>query len=259
MTIKPQTECDQNTSKLQHGGLGCAVVRRCFHLLTVCALGVLGNSSLVQAINFSDNFESATLDPFWTISAVAGSVTFPSTVRAHSGSQSVQLNSLQGAGEKGISLRHALAQPTYGQVSVWMYDSGADLSSANYMGLHCNVGYLQTSDYDLGPSNGGTYNGAAANGSGFITAVDRTQAWHQFAINSTESALTMSIDGTTVYSGAGGTPFTGINLVMYGPTWRPAWSAEFDDFQFVPVPEPSTWALGSLGLIGLWFVRRRKA
>ena len=46
------------------------------------------------------------------------------------------------------------------------------------------------------------------------------------------------VDGTTVYTRAGGTPFNQVSLSMSGPTWRPAWTSYFDDFQFTPFGEP---------------------
>ena len=74
--------------------------------LVVCAAGVVD-----AAVHFADDFEGSTLDPFWTPHAQSGSITFPSTAQAHSGSQSIQFNSIQGAERKNIGIEHDLAKP----------------------------------------------------------------------------------------------------------------------------------------------------
>ena len=218
-------------------------------------------SSIAQSTVFTDDFESASLNPFWSISASGGSVIFPSTAQAHTGSQSVQINSLAGV-TKHVFLEHDLA-PSYGHVSVWLYDNGADLSSANYMGLFLGSMLVPTFDYDLGANNGGHYNYQIGGGPSIASPIDRTVGWHQFAFDSTESALKLSIDGTVVYAGAGGRPITALQIGEYGPAFRPAWSSYFDDFQAnlitVPtVPEPSALALAGFGALAMSIMAWRK-
>lgn len=233
-----------------------------------------GFSSLIvglasaQPINYTDDFESATLNPFWSTHASSGFVTFPSTVRAHSGSQSVELNSTQGTGEKNIGVFHDFSIPVFGQVSLWAYDTGADVQSANYLTFRLtgpNNVYLDwhVFDFDLGPANGGNYLYSISDSGGMIqgfnSGVDRTQAWHQFAISSNPGSLILSLDGIPIYSGSDGKSFTHVEFEMFGPSFRPAWAYQIDDVQIAVVPEPSTLALGGLGLVGVWFICRRKA
>ncbi len=196
---------------------------------------------------FTDNFEGPALDPFWSPSAVSGSITFPSTAQAHSGNQSVQFNSTYNTGQKNITLAHDFASPIFGEASVWIYDTGADVASSNYIQLTIedttNGGgkgaYLNAWDYDAGPSNGGDYVfGVSGRIDYQFTGIDRTQAWHQFRIDSEPDSLSLAVDGITVYTGAGGVPFNQVKLQMYGPTWRPAWVSYFDDFEFAPFGQP---------------------
>lgn len=190
---------------------------------------------------FVDGFEGPTLDPFWSTRENSGSITFPSTARVHSGRQSVQLNSTQNTGQKNIDLFHAFPEPIYGRVSVWVYDTGADVLSSNYIGLSVGNRRLEvgaslfTQDYDLGPTNGGNYYYTHFGvDSGILSSIDRTQAWHHFEIDASPQSLTLLIDGTAVYRDAGGHQFDTLGLFMSGPTWRPAWVTYFDDFEFVP-------------------------
>ena len=254
---KPERNNMKTTTPLNTPTRTLARARRA--LIAAGCLSLLVGLASAQPINYADNFESGSLNPFWTSSASGGSVVFPSTAQAHGGSQSVQFDSLAGV-DKNIGLHHVLSQPSYGQVSVWVFDTGADQASGNYLILSASPFSITAFDYDLGPDNGGHYYYQIQPDNPVNTPVDRTQGWHQFSINATADSLSMAIDGTTVLTGSGGTPFTEVSFAMFGPAFRPAMTSYFDDFQanLVPVPEPSTLVLGSLGLVGLWFVRRRK-
>ncbi len=204
---------------------------------TRLALEVLEGRAMLAA--FTDDFESGTLDPFWSTNQTAGSISFPSTTQAHSGSQSARFNSTQFAGDKRIELYHVFPTPVFGRVSVWMFDTGADVSSSNYLGMYVlnqsteGAGF-QANDYDLGPSNGGSYLANSFGASQINTGVDRTQSWHLLTIDTTPQTQTMSIDGLQVVTAPNSTPLTEVHLFMSGPTWRPAWTVYFDDFEFSP-------------------------
>lgn len=220
-------------------------------LFACCLVAALTASASAQVTSFFDDFEGSTLDPFWTPSVTSGSITFPSTVRAHGGRQSVQFHSSNTASDKHVLLRHTFAQPTYGCISVWMYDTGANLASSNYISLSVGNGfYVTTFDYDRGASDGGNYYYATpARAASINSGVDRTPAWHHFSITSLATSLTIAIDGVTVHSGPGGTPMSFAQLYMGGPYWRPAWETSFDDFSFV-APLPGTYSLFGSGCPG---------
>src|SRR5262249_22868521 len=123
----------------------------------------------------------------------------------------------------------------------WFYDTGADVTSANYILMTAylagqSVAAVGTYDYDLGSGqNGSTYHywiGSTDN----ATSVDRTQGWHQATAACLPRSLTISIDGNEIDSGPGGQQLDKVDLTLSGPSWRPARSAQFDDFSFVAAP-----------------------
>ena len=105
--------------------------------LTKKMIGVLfATSCAVQLANadvFTDGFEGTTLDPYWSTQEDSGSITLSSTGQVHSGSQAAQFNSTYNTGSKNIWLIQDYGQSMYGYVSVWLYDTGADVASSNYL------------------------------------------------------------------------------------------------------------------------------
>jgi len=207
----------------------------------------LHSPKAVAAVSFSDDFEAASLDPFWTVEETAGSVVFPGTSQAHGGSQSVTFD-VSAGDQNYLFLRHTLPQLSYGAVSVWVFDPNAD--QGNYFGLYLTSSSvhldLQTFNWD-----GSQYHYALTSSS-FDTFVTRTVGWHRFEIESSAASLNMWIDGVPVYSGLGGEQFDTIRLGLYG---RDAAAVPFfDDFEFTEqaaIPEPAFYglALGSLAIV----------
>lgn len=71
--------------------------------------------------SFHDDFESQTLDPFWTVRQQFGTASL-SSEQSHQGAQSVRLSSMSG-GQKAVQMTHQFADVMKGTVSVWFYDS----------------------------------------------------------------------------------------------------------------------------------------
>lgn len=103
--------------------------------LTLAACPLL--PALGGVAGFTDSFEGASLDPFWTPHTESGSIGFSSS-QAHSGSQSVQFNSSNTGIQKNIWLSHTFPSPQEGEFSIWFYDTGAGIDSSNYLWLQVN-------------------------------------------------------------------------------------------------------------------------
>lgn len=237
------------------------MIRTKMALFTILALLVL-DVGFSGAATFTDDFEGSTLDPFWSTEENSGSITFPSTTQVYSGSQSIQFNSISDGGQKGMYISHTFAESVFGQVSVWMYDTRADMSSGNYISLHISnsegvVADLSVKDYDGGPGAGGEYYYSFDSVYGF-SEVDRTVGWHQFTITSLPDEITLKVDDTVVYSAASGMSFDTVRLSLSGPSWRPAMSTYFDNFEVTIVPEPISSTLFIVGGATLGFRQWRK-
>jgi hypothetical protein len=199
-------------------------------LPVIVGMATVLTAGAADPLTFSDSFDTPQLNPFWRRMENSGWITVGDTTRAHSGGGSIRLNSTSGGGQKGIGVRHDFEQPQFGEMSVWVYDTGADVSSANYLTVQADNLFITAQDYDFGPNDGGRYYCQVYFTNIFPTAVDRTQGWHEFKIRSTPEAYQMSIDGQVVHSGSPGIPIRMVSFSMYGPTWRPAWVSYFDDF-----------------------------
>jgi hypothetical protein len=213
------------------------------------ALAVYGLSMTFVAAQstITDSFEGTTLDPSWFTVLNHGSI-FPSTSQAHSGTQSVQLNTSAFPGDS-VEMHQNLNTPGYGQVSVWLYDSGAGLSQAANVNFF--VGNNTTAWSLLGSPAFATYQYVLGSSGFHDTGIGRTQGWHQFSAESIPGLLALAVDGTLVYSSSDGQPFSYSGFRMWGAPWQSNW----DDFTLTAVPEPSTTILFALGAAAGVFVR----
>lgn len=213
-------------------------------VLGILPLSLMSLNSMAADASFTDNFEGATLNLFWTPAAQNGSITFPATDRVHAGAKAVRFNAT-GSDQKELSLSHQFAKPQYGIVSAWVYDSG------EY--IYFNMGVINTTvspnqagigvqDWD-----GSCYYYGVFNGTGGKSAVARSRAWRKFSIQSTVSALILDVDGQEVYRGPGGQPFDKVVLRTSGPGSGTIW---FDDFAFEAAPEPVALGVTSLSSAG---------
>ena len=200
--------------------------------LAITAAFCVGLSATSVLANFSDSFEGPLNTNFWSTELQSGYVVCPSSTRAHSGSNSLELATTDTGSDKNVRIYHTFAAPTYGTVSFWVYDTAAGFDSANSITFYVTratseVATIWTPDYGTS-----TYYWGAL-GAGGPTAIARSQAWHQFTISCLSGSTTLEIDGTVVYSGAGGQQFDRVDMDLSGISSRPAWSMQFDDFSYV--------------------------
>jgi hypothetical protein len=182
----------------------------------------------VAQARFTDNFEAPIINQFWTIvdHAGSGSVNLDTTF-AHSGTQSVQVNTDSFGGQEALS--HSFPSPLYGSVSVWVYYSnttstgykqldifaGTAFSSSDYL-IYIDWGDLQTYVRD---SNGATT---------LLVPVQST-GWHQWTFASVSGGVTIKIDDENVFTRPVPFAFKTVNLQQCCL----AGSAFFDDFRIL--------------------------
>jgi len=191
---------------------------------------------------FSDNFEAATIDPFWTVTQDYGTVTLSSD-QAHSGFQSVKMSSI-GGGQRGMTLSHTFQAVGKGIASVWLYDTTPRTNT-----LYAALDVINT-DVPWGTPGFGTwvivqdwdpdYYHAHDGITDYTTIILRTLGWHEFKIVYNPGNVEMFIDGTLVNSYVGDYGFNLVQLQVFGPEWRPNATFYFDDFfvQWVPIAPP---------------------
>jgi hypothetical protein len=207
----------------------------------------LATASVVPVDQFSDSFEGISIYSYWSKTQQSGTVS-TSKDHAYSGSQSLKFASTPG-NQVDLVAMHKFPKPTKGTVSVSFYDAAAGqqtlyqqlvLSDSRYAQNSSAVG---TQDFDaqcyMAYAATGAQGPNATCGSYpqlETSAVKRTPGWHVFQIHYDVNTVTISIDGTVVFVGAGNFYFDTVQMVASGPGWRPAGLCYFDNYSFTPLP-----------------------
>ena len=238
---------------MTHPHVGKGNLRQLVAVLVLCSPAIAQSS-------FSDNFEAASVNPFWTVTQTGGSFSLcGGQNHTQSGTQSACFTTDTTTTAKFIALQHHFSLPTQGNFSVSFYDSGeqySDQTYYNYLSLTntttgttalvgnadydpvCYTAYLNTSSGTSGPSaECGPYPQVST------TNVHRTVGWHQLAINVSPSSLAILIDGIQVFSGVGVHSFNEITLATQGPESTSS-TTYFDDFTYLNATDAlatSTW------------------
>jgi hypothetical protein len=196
--------------------------------------------------SYSDNFEAATFNPFWTITSQDNGTITLCTGENHTpgGVQSACFSTPGSGGQKSLVLEHQFTPSAQGDFVVWYYDSLQTYYNFLYLGSNNSSGlpsaFVGTQDFDptcyeaaLDTSSGRTGpNGSCGPFPGAATTnVVRTVGWHELEINVAASTFTISIDGNQVLNVLGSFSFDYVALEFFGPEASAA-TAYFDDFSY---------------------------
>ncbi|MFH1957290.1 MAG: LamG-like jellyroll fold domain-containing protein [bacterium] len=185
--------------------------------------------------SFTDDFESATLNPFWEVTQEYGSISL-TTEQSHSGSQSAKFSSISG-GQRYIFLTHAYSSATAvkGKSVVWIYDT-APGSETQYVQLAFGNKTIEGqpgSRFSIGIEDWVTSYYCLLDtitDSIVTTNISRTTGWHKFEIDIASASMSYYIDGSEIATYAGEYGFNSVQLAMFAPNWRPDATYYFDDF-----------------------------
>ncbi len=185
-------------------------------------------------ISFSEDFEAATINSFWTVREEFGTVQL-STEQAYSGSQSAKYSSISG-GNKNISLIHDFPDLLKGTASVWLYDTEAG-SNTLYASMFARDGAVGGDKFrvlvlDHDPS----WYYVQKLGENPIKTRQRTVGWHQFEIVFGSVDVQVFIDGNQVASFPGDYSFDRVGFGVFGPSGNPNATFYWDDFNVEVCP-----------------------
>jgi hypothetical protein len=180
--------------------------------------------NVLPAPVFFDGFESSSLNGYWQTFILNGTIQAGDPSHYHSGLTSLKFNPTSPGGQKNLNLFHDFASPTYGQATVWFYDTP---SANNYLSFILRgAGRLVIQDWDhtsffYVPDSG-------SSGPALIKR-STSEGWRKLTISSQPDQLVMKIDDLVQYKGPGGTPFDRVEFEIHGPNpMSPMW---FDDFE----------------------------
>jgi hypothetical protein len=182
---------------------------------------------VTASVPFTDGFEGASLNPFWTLEAGApGNVTL-TTETAHSGSQSLKLEAVS-TYPWLAGVVHDYGSDQFGSVSVWVQTGSLCCGSA--AGLQINgssrwIAVLQrTTDGSLVPR---FWPIDAPQEITPMPTISLTPGWHQLRIDSGAGGVNMLVDGISVYSTSVVAKFRTVSMDVWG---GPGGSEYYDDF-----------------------------
>src|SRR5437660_3380329 len=200
--------------------------------------------------NYIDSFEGPAINNFWALNQTLGTISLTSE-QDHGGAKSVKFSSI-GGGQREIHLTHTFPTATKGEFSVFFYDAAPGQETLYqqirlFNSVTQDSAVIGTQDFDafcysayLFNYNTNVGQGPNANCGSFpqtsTTNIARTTGWHQFVIDICATSISLSIDGSQVFTANGDYQYDSVDLGMSGPAFRPPnVIAYWDDFSISPI------------------------
>src|SRR5579871_5127416 len=178
---------------------------------------VLARGFALNAQTFTDGFEAATIDPFWTLTG-PGSATLTASV-AHSGSQALQLTASSTYPWQASAL-HDYGSDVPGTASVWMQGSQLCCGSASTMQLTNSAGdgyVLITQDGNNSvPSSFAVRVGRPGLPENQLVFTSDPAAWHLIEYDVSAGGVTFKFDGATIFTDPSFKAFRYLQLQVWG-------------------------------------------
>jgi len=186
---------------------------RCLSSIAVLLLA----ATVCSAQAFTDGFEGASINSFWTVEGSGG----PSNLVARSESQSLKLNH----GERAF---HDFGSPQTGSISVWIL--GSQVCCGEGAGLQIyDPGYSRWTLLSLGS---GGFDATAAYGVGssqtYYAVASPPNDWHHLEVHIDGSGSRTVWDGVTIANNPDITSFQSLELIIWGG--GSGGTVYFDDF-----------------------------
>jgi hypothetical protein len=189
----------------------------------------------IRANTYSDSFEGASINPFWTVSG-PGSATLTTTV-AQSGSQSLLLT-LSSVFPWDVNLDHTFSADTIGDASVDMqvtqccnFSAALQITSSN--GDWVDIERVSSGATDARESIGGVQT--------VYPVTFSASPWQSLDVPVNANGVSASLNGATIFTDPRFTGFDEVTLEVWG---GPSGSAYFDSFSVTTAsPEPGSGLL----------------
>jgi hypothetical protein len=230
------------------------------------ALGCLMHSPAHGQAPVEDNFEDQSLAAEWQFSTTinlssntgqpySGVLLFPVTAPVHSTNQSVGIDVPNTDGtDVSATLRYQFANSVYGEVRVWVYDSG--VGGAPAWSVILANGVSNVIGVTVGGANAQHYTGFERGvGGTYPSSFERTAGWHEITLATATNRVRITVDGEAVYSTGAKRQFDRVELTVQ-PDGTNGGSVFLDDFAYSPTitvktnaPNPTNAFTGKLSFV----------
>jgi len=190
----------------------------------------LASGFTLNAQTFTDGFEAATLDPYWTIIQGPGTATLTNS-EIHSGSEALQLTSTSSFPSNAAIAHDYGSDLSSGSFSVWMQGSQLCCYSGAAMQLHNSAGdgyvLIQQDGNNSTPSNFVVRVGRPGLPENDFQFTATAADWHLVEYDVSSGGVTFKFDGAAIFTDPSFTTFRYVYLTIWGGYGGTAY---YDDF-----------------------------